>query len=109
MDPTKATMATAYLPGLSIEIMHRRSAVGDGEQLSIHVQAVPSFEAFGSSVQSANPFALWAEAVRLAWLPWLAAARIMSLPLAAPPLLPWAGADPHGSSRGNRSSEQGQT
>ena len=35
--------ATAILPGLEIEIVHRRSPGGDAEQISINLQAVPSF------------------------------------------------------------------
>jgi hypothetical protein len=35
------------LPGLDIEIVHRRSPSGDTEQILINLQAVPSFEAFG--------------------------------------------------------------
>jgi hypothetical protein len=42
-----ATKATARLPGLNIEIVHRQSPSGDAEQISIHLQAMPSFEAFG--------------------------------------------------------------
>src|SRR5215813_1389826 len=72
IEPTRAT---ARLPGLDIEIMHRRSAAGDAEQISINLQAVPSFEAFGRFVEGANPFAFWAKAVQIAWLPWLAAAQ----------------------------------
>ena len=71
----EATRATARLPGLDIEIIHRRSPSGDAEQISINLQAVPSFEAFGRFVESANPFAFWAKAVQMAWLPWLAAAQ----------------------------------
>jgi hypothetical protein len=70
-----ATRATAHLPGLDIEITHRRSP--NAERISIHLQATPSFEAFGRFLESANPFAFWAEATRLAWLPflpWLGAA-----------------------------------
>jgi hypothetical protein len=40
-----ATRATARLPGLDIEIVHRRSPGGDAEQISVNLQAVPSFEA----------------------------------------------------------------
>ena len=40
---------TARLSGLDIEIVHRRSPARDAEQISINLQAVPSFEA--------NPFA----------------------------------------------------
>jgi hypothetical protein len=64
------TRATAHLPGLDIEVMHRRSA--DAEQIAVRLQAMPSFSAFGRALESANPFAFWAEAARLVWLPWLA-------------------------------------
>jgi hypothetical protein len=70
VEPTKAT---ARLPG--IEIVHRRSPSGDAEQISINLQAVPSFEAFGRFVESANPFAFWTQVIQVAWLPWLAAAQ----------------------------------
>ena len=40
-----ATKASACLPGLNIEIVHRQSPDGDSEQISISLQAVPSFEA----------------------------------------------------------------
>jgi hypothetical protein len=59
-----------HLPGLDIEVMHRRSA--DAEQIAVRLQAMPSFEAFGRALESANPFAFWADAARLLWLPWLA-------------------------------------
>jgi hypothetical protein len=74
------TRATAQLPGLDIEIVHRRA--GDAEQISVHLQAMPSFEAFGRLFENANPFALWAEAAQLMWLPWLALG----------PMNPWLGA-----------------
>ena len=76
-----ATRATASLPGLDIEVTHRRSPVA--EHISIHLQATPSLEAFGRFLESANPFAFWAEATRLAWLPflpWLDAARALMPP-----------------------------
>jgi hypothetical protein len=72
-EQPQPTRATARLPGP--EIMHRRSPAGDAEQISINLQAVPSFEAFGRYVESANPFAFWARAMQMAWLPWLAAAQ----------------------------------
>jgi hypothetical protein len=86
------TIAGAHLPGLDIEIVHRRLPDGEAEQISIHLQAVPSFEAFGRYLEAANPFAFWAQAARLAWLPWLAVARAVMPPNLAPPL-PSAGAD----------------
>jgi hypothetical protein len=75
-----ARRATARLPGLDIEIVHRRSPGGDAEQISINLQAVPSFEAFGRFVESANAFAFWAQAMQMAWLPWRAAAQAMLPP-----------------------------
>jgi hypothetical protein len=71
-----ATSATARLPGLDIEIVHRRSPDGEAEQLSINLQAAPSFEALGRVLEAANPFAFWVAAAQLAWLPWLQTARV---------------------------------
>jgi hypothetical protein len=67
------TRATARLPGLEIEIVHRRPRESEGEALSITLQAMPSFEAFGRSLETANPLAFWTQAVQLAWMPWLGA------------------------------------
>ena len=74
------TRATAHLPGSDIEIAHRRSPTADAEQISISLQAVPSFEAFGRFLQTANPFAFWVQAAQLAWFPWLGAASALMLP-----------------------------
>jgi hypothetical protein len=63
--------------GLDIEIIHRPSPSGDAEQILINLQATPSFEAFGRLAETANPFAFWAKAMQMAWLPWLAAADAM--------------------------------
>jgi len=68
---TGRTRASARLPGLDIEIMHRRAVDHHAEQISINLKAVPSFEAFGRALEAANPFAFWAQAAQLAWLPWL--------------------------------------
>ena len=51
------TRATARLPGLDIEIIHRRSLNDEAEQISINLQAMPSFEAFGQFLETANPLA----------------------------------------------------
>jgi hypothetical protein len=95
-DPSNddITRATASLPGLEIEIVHRRSRDSEAEALSITLQAMPSFEAFGRSLEAANPLAFWAQAMQLAWLPllggswlgatWLGASRAL--------MLPWTGA-----------------
>jgi len=73
------TRATAHLPGLEVEIIHRRLPGTDAEQISINLQAVPSFEAFGRFLETANPFVFWAQAGQMAWLPWLGATRTLML------------------------------
>ncbi|HET7851433.1 MAG TPA: hypothetical protein VFK91_01645, partial [Methyloceanibacter sp.] len=60
----ESTKATAHLPGLDIEIVHRQSPDGLTEQISINLKAVPSFEAFARSLEAMNPFSFWAEAMR---------------------------------------------
>jgi hypothetical protein len=78
------TRATASLPGLEIEIVHRRPQGDDLEAFSINLQAMPSFEAFGRFLETANPFVFWAQAMQqamqMAWLPWLGASRALMLP-----------------------------
>jgi hypothetical protein len=86
-----STTATAHLPGLDIEIVHRQSPDGLTEQISINLKAVPSFEAFARSLDAMNPFAFWAEAMRLAWLPWVEATRAMMMAESLSPSLPKAG------------------
>jgi len=78
-----AAKATARLPNLDIEILHRRSPSGDTEQISIVLQAAPSFEAFARFIEAANPFAFWAQAAWLAWCPWLEATRVVMPPRTA--------------------------
>jgi len=68
------TRATARLPNLDIEIIHSRSAEGDAERLSISLQAIPSFEAFGRYLEAANPFLFWMRVAQTAWAPWLGSA-----------------------------------
>ncbi|WOJ88113.1 hypothetical protein RZS28_09615 [Methylocapsa polymorpha] len=68
------TKATAQLPGLDIEIVHRRSLSGDAEQISISLLATPSFEAFGRFLEATNPFLFWTRFARMAWTPWLSSA-----------------------------------
>jgi hypothetical protein len=77
------TRATAHLPGLEIEIVHRRPPTADAEQISINLLAVPSFEAFGRFLETANPFAFWAQAMQMAWFPWLGATNALMSPWSA--------------------------
>jgi len=65
------TRMTANLPGLTIEVMHRRLPDAEAEQISINMQAMPSFAAFGRYLDGINPFAFWAQLAQTAWLPWL--------------------------------------
>jgi len=83
-QPVETIRASAQLPGLSIDIVHSQSPDGGSEQISITLQAVPSFEAFGRAFEATNPFVFWTQAMRLAWLPWLEAARIAMLPPSLP-------------------------
>jgi hypothetical protein len=80
--------ATAHLPGLDIDIIHRQSPNGDWEQMSINLRATPSFEALGRVFEAADPFTLWAQTARLMWMPWLLAAQTMVLPDARARTLP---------------------
>jgi hypothetical protein len=76
----EATRASARLPGLDIDIIHRQSQNGDWEQMSINIRAAPSFEAVGRSFEAADPFTLWMQAAQLVWMPWLLTAQTMMLP-----------------------------
>ncbi|MCA6116540.1 hypothetical protein J6524_16780 [Bradyrhizobium sp. WSM 1738] len=84
------TRASARLAGLDIDIIRRQSPNGDWEQISINLRATPSFEAFGSSFEAANPFTFWVQATRLMWMPWLLTAQTMMLPAGRPRTLPSA-------------------
>jgi hypothetical protein len=84
------TRTTANLPGLKVEIVHRRSPAADAEQISINLQAVPSFEAFGRFLQATSPFALWGQATQMVWIPWFGLVTALMLPssvASAPPKL----------------------
>jgi hypothetical protein len=80
--------ASAHLPGLDIDILHRQSPNGDYEQISINLRATPSFEALGRSFEPADPFTFWVQAARLMWMPWLLTAQTMMLPSGRPRTLP---------------------
>ena len=76
MGETRAK-ATARLPSLQVEISHHRCVEADTEQISIHLRAVPSFEAFAHYLESINPLRFWAQLLPLVWTPWLPASRMM--------------------------------
>ncbi len=77
---TDARRATARLPGLDVEIMHRRAIEGDAEEISISLRAAPSFEAFARALEPVNPFVFWAQSAQFAGMSWLQAARALTLP-----------------------------
>jgi len=81
--------ATARLPGLDIEVVHRRSRDRDREEISINLQAVVGFPLLGVFLEAANPFLLWAEVTRLT----SEAARTMMLPSSAARTLPKQGSN----------------
>jgi hypothetical protein len=79
MDETRAT---ARLPHLDVEIVHRRLPEEQTEQLAISLRASPSFEAFARHLDAramlwpwlaVNPFLAWQRLLRAAWQPWLQA------------------------------------
>mgnify|MGYP001600348447 FL=1 len=72
------TRASARLPHLDIDIVHRRAREGDAEQILISLQATPSFQAFGQVLEAANPFEFWARLAETAWAPWLQAMQAWS-------------------------------
>lgn len=80
LSESDAIKASARLPGLDIDIIHRQSRDGDWEQVSVNLRATPSFEALGRSFEAADPFTLWARTVCLMWMPWLLTAQMMMLP-----------------------------
>jgi hypothetical protein len=64
--------AVARLPGIDIDILHRRSEEAEAEEMLIRVRAAPSFEAALGAFEAANPFLMWSRMVQAAWVPWLA-------------------------------------
>jgi hypothetical protein len=72
----RATRASARLPGLDIEIVHRRAVEDDAEQIAIYLGAAPSLEAFGRALETADPFGFWAQ---VAGRPWPAATWALAM------------------------------
>ncbi len=94
------TQATARLPGLEIEIVHRRLPGGDAEQISINLQAVPSTERVPLTIPSPYDFATMTMTMGMmnmraaatkttptavhVWVHKNAATRAMTIPAAMP-------------------------
>ena len=64
--------AVARLPGIDIDILHRRSEGVEAEEMLIRVRAMPPFDAALGAFEAANPFLMWSRMVQAAWAPWLA-------------------------------------
>ena len=85
MDETKAV---ARLPGLDIEIHHRRAPEEAAEYLSVSLRATPSFRAMADhldahAMQLFNPLAFWLTAFQAAqefWAPFLPVTRFLPAP-----------------------------
>jgi hypothetical protein len=72
--------ATARLPHLDVEIVHRRLPEEQAEQLAISLKAIPSFDVFARHLDAralfwpwlaANPLLAWQRLLQAAWEPWL--------------------------------------
>jgi len=82
----EVTKASAHLPGLDIEIIHRQSPNDEWEQAS-YGHRRPS-KCPGRSFEVADPFTLWVQAASLMWMPWMPTAHTMMLPNGWPPRFP---------------------
>ena len=96
MSEYDETRATARLPNLDIEIVHRRPWEGNEEHLMVTLWAVPSFEAFGRLLEVSNPLLVWTRMMEAAWSPWMRGLSTAFLPGFRPPSLPGFDPGSHG-------------
>ena len=96
-SPCDETRATARLPNLDIEILHRRPWEGNEEHLMVTLRAVPSFEAFGRLLEVSNPLLVWTRMMEAMWSPWMRGLTTALSSSVRPPSLP--GFDPGSHSR----------
>jgi len=66
-DTRGETRAVARLPGMDIAILHTAARPGQGERVTVTIQATPL-----PQLSSADPFTFWLQMTQLAWTPWLA-------------------------------------
>src|SRR3954451_5410178 len=83
------TRATARLPNLDIEFLHRRPWEGNEEKLVVMLRAVPSFEAVGRWLEVSNPLLVWTRMMEAAWSPWVHGLTTALSPSFRPPLPAW--------------------
>jgi hypothetical protein len=65
------TRATAQLPTLDIEIVHRPHAANAAERLVVTVREVAPEEAFGRWLEAINPVLFWLRMSQAVWSVWL--------------------------------------
>jgi hypothetical protein len=86
MDHTKLT---AHFPAIDVEMTRRDLPEKNGEVVTIHITATPSFDAAARWLLQpgwfafAGPLMMWTEMMRT-WQPWLPAAFAPVLPLPKP-------------------------
>lgn len=78
------TRTTARLPGLDVEILHRRTWDGGREGVQVTVQAVPMQETVARLFEASNPMLMWMRMAEAAWAPWLAFMAPPRIPEPAP-------------------------
>src|SRR4051812_28942905 len=81
------TRATARLPNLDIEILHRRPWEGNEEQIVVMLRVVPSFEAFGRLLEASTPLLVWTRMMEAMWSPWARGFTTAFSPSVRPPSL----------------------
>jgi hypothetical protein len=66
------TRTTARLPGLDVEVLHRRTWDGGREGVQVTIQPVPLQESIARLFEAPNPMLMWMRMAEAAWAPWLA-------------------------------------
>src|SRR3954447_15904787 len=87
-SPYDETRATARLPNLDVEIVHRRPWEGNEEHLMVTLRAVPSDEALGRLLEVSNPLLVWTRMMEAMWSPWVGGLTTVLSPSVRPPSLP---------------------
>ncbi|HYD97914.1 MAG TPA: hypothetical protein VEH84_00900 [Alphaproteobacteria bacterium] len=84
-DGPQDTRATAALPGMTIDILHRRAADGQSEAVSVTLTATPDFKSALPMLDRSGMPALamlwaqpWLTVVETMWGPWMRAAGLPS-------------------------------
>lgn len=65
------TRATAHLPTLDIEVVHRPNAANQAERLVVTVREVSPGEAIGRWLEAMNPLLFWLRVSQTVWSVWV--------------------------------------